>query len=242
MVNGTPQPPTISATAVDNPINLVFYNNANSTKVGHALATAGLNDSSDGSRDYENMTQASSCSPATPLATAWPYTNGVKSNPCKAGVTPTATPWLQDYHVRYYPFTINGGYDESLGYFVVAEAHEDWNDFQSSGDLCLSAYNQKMYGWQEDAEWHMDAELTPVYQVNRSDYTLSNQIDVGNECASGSGTPCPTPSPDVPPPLCAAPTPTRPPPGTPIATPDLGFWSGNHCMSSDGNASTVDMP
>jgi hypothetical protein len=110
------------ASLADNPINLVFYDNATASNVSSILQRSGYT-STNNSTDCEWFNYAN--------GTLWFSTKGFKT-PANCGT---------DYHIRPY----GSNYSPDWGYFMVAETHEDRFDIVG----CSSAAS---YGYQEYAE------------------------------------------------------------------------------------------
>lgn len=169
---------TMDRCNVDNPINLVFGDNASQQKVQDALYWSYCQ--SCGSY-YRNNQNAYGYGEYVDLNYS-PYTRYVRST---TGWKTTVGCGVTDYHVRYYgDFTNYTGYHNALydpywGWFVFASSHEDRND---------GCPNQQ-FGWQEDAENEVASDVALTSYVNHLVYqwgNFSNPLS-GSSCSGSSG-------------------------------------------------------
>jgi hypothetical protein len=156
-VNSACSSSVVSSSNVDNPINLVWYQNASTAYVQNFLNNAGYTGT--GETDCAGVQQWS-----YPYTQYYPASAGLKTPPgCN-----TTNPYM-DKHVRYY----GTYYDQSWGYFVIGGAHKDFND-----TTCSSG---KTFGYQEDAE-HGVANDLAIYSNDCNVYPL----DLTTECINAT--------------------------------------------------------
>jgi hypothetical protein len=189
---------------VDNPVTMVFTNNASSTKVKNMLTSGGFTSLGGPEEGYFTGTNAQNSDTYNVL-----FRNeqkGLKTSPgCNN---------IPDYHVRWYGWYtgFNSGYQDALfdpywGFFEFATTHEDINDVSQCGTAAV-------YGYQEEAArhvWQQFANNATYIDLSQSALTwtwFDNELD---QSTGSWGLPCGSGGAGI-----------------------TGYISGTHCMESDG--------
>jgi hypothetical protein len=145
------QSPSVSSYNVDQPVTMIFTNNADKNKVYDALS-GGY--SSSGSDQYGRLNNSA----------GWFYAaTGGKKTPAACAA------W--DTHYRLYgdPSNNDRMWTPSFGFYVIGTTHMDYNDRSVCGGT-------KYYGWNESAESNLMAYIAGVTSWTR----YANNYDMQN--------------------------------------------------------------